>query len=137
MPKEKWRPVFRRFPRPYDDIIGPHDAVGSWRVAARWWEPMRIPYNLILGLVFVGLAARHWERFAPELSLGNLGRLVVLALLANLCYSTAYPWEMALQTVRTPAKRGAWRWAIWIAGTCTAVLIEAYWFLDEILPPPG
>ncbi|MBM3908053.1 MAG: hypothetical protein FJ363_08230 [Gemmatimonadetes bacterium] len=136
MPDKKWRPVFRRFPRPYDDIIGPNDPVGSWRVAARWWEPRRVAYNAVLVLVFLLLAARHWDRFAPELSLGNVGRLFVLALLANLCYSTAYPWDMALQTVRTPSKRAGWRWGIWIAGTLAAVLIETYWFLDEILPPP-
>jgi hypothetical protein len=137
MPTDKWRPIYRRTERPYDDVYGPDDDTGSWRDAARWWEPRRLAYNAVLFLVFAALAARTWERFAPELSLGNVGRLFVLALLANLCYSTAYPADLALQTVRAPTKRASWRWAIWSAGTVLAVLIEAYWFLDEILPAPS
>lgn len=138
MPDEKWRPVFRKFPRPYDDVYGPDDDVGSWRVAARWWEPRRVAYNAVLLAVFAFLLARTWVRLAPELSVGNLLRLGVLAALANLCYSTAYPADLALQTVTAPsARRTAWRWVIWTAGTLFAVLLEAYWYLDEILPPPG
>lgn len=135
MPDAKWRPRRPDFPRPYDDVYGPDDDVGSWSVAARWWEPRRLLYNAVLGIVFAGLLARTWSRIAPELSPGNILRLGVLALLANLCYSTAYPADMALQTVRPPGARGGWRWAIWIAGTTLAVLIEMYWYLDEILPP--
>ncbi len=136
MPDEKWRPIVRKFPRPYDDVYGPADYTGSWRVAARWWEPRRLPYNAILLTVFLALAIRTWDRLSPELSLGNIGRLVVLALLANLCYSTAYPADLALQTVLHPKRRFAWRWLIWFAGTLFAALLEAYWYLDEILPPP-
>jgi len=136
MPYKNWRPVFKKFPRPYDDVVGPNDYAGSWLVAARWWEPRRLGYNAILLAVFVALAVRTWARFSPELSVGNIGRLVVLALLANLCYSTVYPADMMLQTVRHPTRRVGWRWAIWCSGTLFAVLLETYWYLDEILPPP-
>jgi hypothetical protein len=137
VPDDKWHPIVKRFARPYDDVYGPDDYAGSWLVAARWWEPRRILYNLVLLVVFGALAFRTWDRLAPLLSLGNMGRLFVLAFLANLCYSTAYPADMALQTVRHPKRRTPWRWAIWIAGTLFAVLLETYWYLDEILPPPG
>jgi hypothetical protein len=136
MPEEKWRPVVRRFPPPYDDVYGPGDDVGSWRVAARWWEPQRLHYNAVLLAVFIALMMRTWSRIAPELTPGNLLRLVVLGLIANLCYSAAYPADMALQTVRPPSARNGWRWVIWTAGTLFAVLLETYWYLDEILPPP-
>ncbi len=136
MPGEWSRPEKREFPRPHDDIYGPDDDVRSWLVAARWWEPRRLAYNAILLVVFVALLIRTWARIAPELTPGNILRLFVLGLLANLCYSTAYPADMALQTIRAPSARRAWRWAIWIAGTLFAVLLETYWYLDEILPPP-
>jgi hypothetical protein len=79
---------------------------------------------------------RTWARIAPELSPGNIGRLFILGLLANLCYSTAYPADLAMQTVRPAAARAGLRWTIWTVGTLFSVLLETYWYLDEILPPP-
>lgn len=136
MAAERWKPKWREQPRPYDDVYGPNDDVGSWSVAARWWEPRRIWYNALLLAVFAYLLSRTWSRIAPELSVPNVLRLLLLAALANLCYSTAYPADMALQTVCAPNRRAPWRWAIWVAGTLFAVVLEMYWYLDEILPPP-
>ena len=110
--------------------------IGPLRTAARWWEPRRLWYNAVLFAVVGALFARTWRRLAPELSPGNIVRLLVLVLIFNLFYSAAYPADVALQTVRAPSHRHAARWAVWITGTVFAMLLETYWYLDEILPPP-
>jgi hypothetical protein len=59
--------------------------------------------------------------------------MLVLALLANLCYSTAYLADIALHQLPAAALRRA-RQALWLLGTLLALLIENYWIADEIYP---
>ncbi len=108
---------------------------GALRRAAAWWEPHRILYNIVLAALFVALTVRTWPRLRPELTVHAIPPLVVLALLANLCYSTAYAAELLVPFPRGPGRLPRWRWTLWLVGTCFAVLLETYWFLDEILPP--
>ena len=111
------------------------DALGAFRDAARWWEPHRILFNIVLAAVFVALTARTWPRLQPELTSTAVLPLIVLALLANLCYCTAYVVDLAVFSEPAPQHRNRWRWVLFSAGTLFAVLFETYWFLDEILPP--
>lgn len=108
---------------------------GAMRDAARWWEPRRILYNCALGAVFVALTVRTWPRLEPELNSSAVAPLIVLALLANLCYCAAYVVDLAAFSSAEPRHRNRWRWALFSAGTLCAMLFESYWFLDEILPP--
>ena len=108
---------------------------GAMRDAARWWEPRRILYNFALAAVFVALTARTWPRLQPELNSSAILPLIVLALLANLCYSGAYVVALAAFSSAEPRHRNRWRWALFSTGTLCAMLFETYWFLDEILPP--
>jgi hypothetical protein len=113
----------------------PTDDAVDWRDAVRWWEWRRITYNALLTAFFVALTIRTWPRLRPELGLDKVLPLLVLAVLANLCYSTAYlldPLLSASPSARTPHRV---RLALWVAGMLLALCIEAYWFLDEILPP--
>jgi len=105
------------------------------RDAAHWWEPRRILYNILLAGVFVALTVRTWPRLQPELNSSAVLPLIVLAILANLCYCAAYAVDLAVFSVPAPAHRNRWRWALWSAGTLFAMFFETYWFLDEILPP--
>jgi hypothetical protein len=117
----------------------PHTAApvpGTLRHSARWWEPRRLLYNLVLTAVFVALAARTWEHFSPELSPLHVFQLGVLALLANLCYCAAYAVDLAVFASIEAMARNRWRWALFLVGTLGATFFETYWFLDEILPPP-
>jgi hypothetical protein len=137
MPTQSERPDTRDTTKRHSDVTLPTDGVGSWLVAARWWEPQRVLYNAVLVAVFVALLMRTWDRIAPELTPPNILRLGVLALIMNLCYSAAYAADFALQSARSPHARAGWRWALWVGGTGFAVLLETYWYLDEILPPLG
>jgi len=116
---------------PEGDANGPT----ALRRAAQWWEPRRVLYNSALALTFLGLTARTWPRLKPELDTSAVLPLFVLALLANACYSAAYLVDLPVQEVRVQRERSQWRWTLWSVGTLFAMVLETYWFLDEILPP--
>jgi hypothetical protein len=104
------------------------------RDAARFWEPRRVAYNLVLAAVAVAWLILTWPHFRPALTLPLLLPLLVLAALANVCYSVAYLADILLQS--SPL-RGLWRsqkWGLWLAGTIFAVMLECYWIADEIYP---
>ena len=114
----------------------PADEPLDWRDAVRWWEWRRITYNAVLTALFVALTIRTWPRLQPELGPDKIRPLFVLALLANLCYSFAYLLDPLLSASPDRRIRHRVRLAVWVAGLLLAMLIETYWFLDEILPPP-
>jgi len=115
-----------------------HSAEGApWKGlmdAARFWEPRRLLYNLLLFVVVMIWVVRTWPHFRPAMNLEALGIMTVLALLANLCYCAAYLAEILIQNATTSAARNRQRWAIWLVGTLLAILFENYWIADEIYP---
>jgi hypothetical protein len=106
--------------------------------AARFWEPRRLIYNLILTAVAVFWVVKTWPHFRPAFRLHALLKLTVLALLANVCYSVAYVIDIARQQSAPVAGGGAApsraRWGLWVIGTLLAMLVESYWIMDEIYP---
>jgi hypothetical protein len=111
---------------------------GSFAEAARFWEPRRVIYNLILTAVAVFWVVKTWPHFRPAMRLDALLKLTVLALLANLCYSAAYVVDIAMQQsglgAGGDAARSRARWGLWAVGTLLAMFLESYWILDEIYP---
>jgi len=102
--------------------------------AARFWEPRRLVYNLLLfGVVMIWLV-KTWPHFRPAMTLESLGIMTVLALLANACYCAAYLAEILIQNASSSASWNRQRWAIWVVGTLLAILFENYWIADEIYP---
>lgn len=123
-------------PSPESHASMSDDVPVDWRDAVRWWEKRRITYNAVLTALFVALAIRTWPRLRPELGPDKILPLVVLALLANVCYSTAYVIDPLLSASSNARTRHHLRLAVWVAGMFLAMLIETDWFLDEILLPP-
>jgi len=102
--------------------------------SARFWEPRRILYNLILLGVCIVWVVASWPHFRPALHLSNLLPMIVLALFANFCYSAAYLVDL---TLLNSDFRSAWlsrRWILWLVGTLFAILLANYWIADEIYP---
>lgn len=106
--------------------------------AARFWEPRRVIYNLILTAVAGFWVVQTWPHFRPVFRLDALLKLSVLALLANVCYSAAYVIDIAMQQSGPVAAAGAAsrkaRWGLWVLGTLLAMVLESYWIMDEIYP---
>ncbi|HKM46393.1 MAG TPA: hypothetical protein VJX69_02335 [Terriglobales bacterium] len=102
--------------------------------AIRYWEPRRAVYNIALTAIVIVWVARTWPHFRDALTLSSL-KLVVLGLLANVCYSAAYLVDIPLR--RWSSASGWWqrgRLGLWTAGTLFASLLTNYWIGDEIYP---
>jgi hypothetical protein len=102
--------------------------------AARFWEPRRLVYCLVLAAFVVGWIVRTWPHFRPAMTLEGLGFLTVMALLANVCYSAAYVADILIQQSAAESSRRRLRTGLWVVGTVLAVLFENYWIADEIYP---
>ena len=100
----------------------------------RFWEPRRLWYNAILSIVVLLWLVFTWPHFRPALTFQALGKMLVLALLANVCYCAAYPADWMVRAASSDKTRRRFRWAIWIVGMLLALLIENYWIADEIYP---
>jgi hypothetical protein len=102
--------------------------------AAKFWERQRLWYNAVLLLV-VGLwVVFTWPHFRPAMNLVALGKMTVLALLANLCYCAGYAMEGFIQPLLQQAYWRRLRWVVWVVGMLFALLLANYWIADEIYP---
>ncbi|HVB08568.1 MAG TPA: hypothetical protein VNF00_06430 [Candidatus Acidoferrales bacterium] len=73
----------------------------------------------------------HGRIFVPH-SRGPRSALLVLAMLANLCYCTAYVADLPVQYSSFRDLWRRWRWGLWLTGTLFAILLANYWIADEI-----
>jgi hypothetical protein len=110
----------------------------SWRDALsdaiRYWELRRIVYNLALAAVVIALAIAFWARIENRLSFELLLGLVVLAVLANVCYCAAYLVDLPMQLSSHVGAWRRWRWLLWVFGILFGMALAWYWTGDEILP---
>ncbi|MFQ5706126.1 MAG: hypothetical protein ACE5HO_01670 [bacterium] len=106
----------------------------SFAEAIRYWEKRRIPYNLVLVVVVVAWFVLTWPHFRAALNVNSFLLLVVLGVVANICYSAAYLVDVPLQfsSFRTAWRRGR-RW-VWLMGMVLAIIVTNYWIADEIYP---
>jgi len=110
----------------------------AWREilsnAIRYWEPRRIAYNLILAAIVIAWVAFSWPHFRPALKFESLVLVAVLAVLANICYCSAYLADLAMQYSNFRRLWVRWRWGLWVCGMLFATLLANYWIADEIFP---
>jgi hypothetical protein len=102
--------------------------------AARYWEPRRPVYNLVLAGFVLAWVLGTWPHFRPAMTLTAAFQLALFALLANLCYCTAYIGEVFVRFLAEKTGWSRWRSVLWVTGTVLAVLLENYWIADEIYP---
>ncbi len=105
--------------------------------AARYWERGRLLYNAALAALVIGWVGLTWPHFRPAFTLDSLFKVLVLALLANVCYSAAYLLDIPIQAAGLGAGYRRWRWALLLLGTQFALLFACYWIADEIYPYVG
>jgi hypothetical protein len=101
--------------------------------AARFWEPRRILYNLVLAAVTAAWFVRAWPNFRTEFTLQGIIPLSVLALIANLLYCAAYFVDVPMQFTPFSAIWKRHRWTLWLAGMLLAFVMTNYWIADEVL----
>src|SRR4030081_2995094 len=93
----------------------------------RFWEPRRILYNSALTVVVLLWVIATWPHFRPAFTASALVAMLVLALLANVCYCAAYLADSAIQSLLPNAFWRRYRWAVWLLGTLLALVVENYW----------
>ena len=113
---------------------GPNGQVFSFADAARFWERQRIWYDAVLCAFVVLWVGFTWPHFRPALNWVALGEMLVLALLANLCYCAGYVAELFMQPLFAQTYWRRIRWTAWVVGMLLAALLENYWIADEIYP---
>jgi len=102
--------------------------------AARFWKPRRLWYNAVLTVFVLLWLVFTWPHFRPAMNLVALGKMTVLALLANVCYSAGYVAEFFMQAAARQTIWRHFRWSLWTVGMLFAILLENYWIADEIYP---
>ncbi|MGA3172697.1 MAG: hypothetical protein ABSE62_16975 [Chthoniobacteraceae bacterium] len=102
--------------------------------ALYFWERGRIFYNALLSLFVLLWIILTWPHFQTALTFSSLGKMLVLALLGNLCYCAAYAADFLMHAAIPVRLHRRLRWTIWIFGTLLALLFENYWIGDEIYP---
>lgn len=65
--------------------------------AIRYWEPRRIPYNLVLALIAAGWFVYSLPGSWVNITIDTLFILFILAVLANICYCAAYVADVVIQ----------------------------------------
>jgi hypothetical protein len=106
----------------------------DFRDAVTFWEGRRLAYNLILTAVSVVWFGLDWQHFRPAMNLQLALVLVILALLANLCYCSAYLIDIPLQSSSLQDAWRRYRWCLWLAGVILGAVLASYWINDEIYP---
>jgi hypothetical protein len=108
--------------------------------ALRYWEVRRVLYNAALAGAAVLWVVLTWPHFRPmqlmSIPPGDthplLLILTILVILANCCYTAVYFIDLPLQLAFATWRKN--RWALLLAGTLFAILIESHWIVDEIYP---
>lgn len=99
--------------------------------AIRFWEPMRVVYNLVLAGVVVGHTALYWQAWRELLSVDLVLWLFMLAVMANLCYCAAYIVDLFVQFSDF---RAWWRWLRWglfLLGTSFAAVLTRFFVTGQ------
>jgi hypothetical protein len=120
----------RNTPQPPADS----DSRDIFRDALRYWEPRRIVYNVLLSVVTLAWITLTWPHFRDGFQPQLLLLIVVLAVLANSCYSAAYLADFLVQFAGFQAAWRQKRWILFCSGTLFAILLANYWIADEVYP---
>jgi hypothetical protein len=102
--------------------------------ALRYWEPRRLGYNLFLAAIVLGWVIFTWPHFRSAFTWSSALALLVLAVLANVCYTAAYLLDLPVQYSAFRDSWRRWRWALWLVGMLFAGALACYWVADEIYP---
>jgi uncharacterized membrane protein len=104
--------------------------------ALRYWELRRVLYNLVL----TGVVAAHffaaWPASRSLMGWNTLFLLIILAVLANVCYCAAYAVDLFVQYSGLRSTWAQWRWALLMVGIIFGAVI-AHFFSMGVFSEPG
>jgi hypothetical protein len=103
------------------------DAIG-------YWEPRRPAYNVLLAVVVVGCFLAGYPASKDFLSIDVALRLVLLAVLANVAYCSAYVVDIFAQLSGYRERWQKYRWVVLGTGIVFAGIITRFFALGMFLP---
>lgn len=104
--------------------------------AIGFWEPMRVVYNLVLAAIVIGFIVAFWPKSIEFVDWRQVPRLIVLAVLANVCYCAAYLVDLFVQQ---SGFRSIWlrvRWVLFVIGTLFAAALTTLIMADLVFLGP-
>lgn len=98
--------------------------------ALRYWEPRRLIFNLVLGLVVAGHFISSWPQSWTDLTFNTTLGFFFLAVLANVCYCAVYIVDLFVQFSGLHAAWMKGRMAVLIVGTAFAAVIAHFFAMN-------
>jgi hypothetical protein len=95
--------------------------------AIRYWEKMRLVYNGILLLVVAGTFAWTYSTAKAQLSVNLFLGFILLAVLANVVYCTAYIVDIVVQMSGFRERWASYRWLLFSIGVLFAAILTRFW----------
>jgi len=95
--------------------------------AIRYWEPRRILFNLALAALFLFYFVRAFPLSKTVFSLDSVLLLILLAVLANVAYSTAYVVDIFAQASAFRERWRGLRWCLFVIGLIVAAILTRFW----------
>jgi hypothetical protein len=103
--------------------------------ALRYWEPRRIIYNAVLGVIVISCFVINYPQSKRTMNTNELLVLFLLAVLANVAYCAAYiPDIFALSSGFAPLWR-KYRWVLFLVGVTFAGVITRFFAIGFFASP--
>jgi hypothetical protein len=95
--------------------------------AIRFWEPMRVAYNVVLAAIVLFYFVRGFPASKQAATFDEFLLLLLLAVLANVAYCSVYLVDVFVQF---SAYRDFWRknrWILFLIGLLFAAILTRFW----------
>lgn len=102
--------------------------------AIRYWEPRRIPYNLVLAAIVLAYFIVFLPVSKELITLNFVLFLFLLVVLANVAYCAAYVVDIFAQVSGFRELWQKYRWALLVIGVIFAGIITRFWALALFNP---
>src|SRR5262245_25701974 len=105
--------------------------------AIHYWEPRRILYNALLAVIVGGYflySLKTNPSLKASLSINGFLGLVLLAVLANVAYCTAYVVDLFAQWSSYRDLWRRYRWVLLLVGMVFAAILTHFWSIAMFSP---
>ena len=103
----------------------------NWRdsltAAIRFWEPLRVAYNLVLATIVLIYFAIGYPASRNNVSVDGILIVFLLAVLANVAYCAVYVVDLFVQASAFRDTWGKGRWVLFSIGLLFAAILTRFW----------
>jgi hypothetical protein len=103
--------------------ISPRDALSD---AIRYWEPRRVLFNVLLAVVTGTVYMSNFPNARQVRASDLFQQLFILAVLANIAYTAAYPVDILAQMSAYRAQWRRFRWLLFLVGVVFAGILANF-----------